>query len=119
MKGKILKTVSLLISLFLLLPACGGGIEAESARRIAVATQMQSDITDPCLMAKAVKGTPVIDGEIDEIWASANVIIPQRYKQNKISPVKGEFKVLWDEKNLYVLAKVIDPVISFSKTTAL
>lgn len=63
----------------------------------------------------AVKGTPVIDGVIDEVWKNA--------VENKSDffPVGSEgatavFKVLWNEKNLYVLADVTDSVVSDNGT---
>lgn len=55
----------------------------------------------------AAYGTPVIDGEIDSVW--------DKTSYNQINIIKnvgngneynGWFKVLWDENNLYVLAKV-------------
>src|SRR5690554_5970773 len=62
-----------------------------------------------------IKGTPVIDGNIDDIWDKANVIdVKTRSYTFTDNPTKVTAKVwtLWDEDNLYCLAEVIDPVIS-------
>ena len=56
--------------------------------------------------AQAAYGTPVIDGEVDSVWdkTSYNVMNIERGGNNNF--YSGWFKVLWDEENLYVLAKV-------------
>lgn len=55
----------------------------------------------------ATYGTPVIDGEIDEIWSGAaeTRMINAAHGDHGAS---GTFKTLWDEKNLYVLMDVTD-----------
>lgn len=55
--------------------------------------------------AYAVYGTPVIDGEIDEVWDKANYYVVTHCSQTGEESYKGWFKVLWDEDNIYVLAK--------------
>ncbi len=60
--------------------------------------------------AEATKGTPTIDGEIDDIWASANVLDINTYSMG--NGATGTAKVLWDEDYIYVLAEVTDPVLS-------
>lgn len=55
--------------------------------------------------AVAVYGTPVIDGEIDEIWNETNYYITQ-YCVEAENAYKGWFKMLWDENQLYMLARV-------------
>ena len=54
----------------------------------------------------AAYGTPVIDGEIDGIWSNSEAALVQSVKPSGKTAYKGWFKMLWDEKNLYVLAKV-------------
>lgn len=60
--------------------------------------------------AEATKGTPTIDGEIDAIWADANVLDINTYSMG--AGATGTAKVLWDEDYIYVLAEVKDPVLS-------
>jgi endo-1,4-beta-xylanase len=53
-------------------------------------------------------GTPVIDGETDSIWSKAPALQLSRY-QMAWQGATGTARVLWDEKNLYVLIYVNDP----------
>ncbi|MBR1554797.1 MAG: endo-1,4-beta-xylanase, partial [Oscillospiraceae bacterium] len=61
-------------------------------------------------MAEAVQGTPTIDGEIDDIWSTAKTININTYSMG--NGATGTAKILWDNKNIYVLAEVKDPVLS-------
>ena len=61
--------------------------------------------------AGSAYGTPVIDGEIDEIWNSVPETAINRYVM-AWQGATGTFKSMWDEDNLYVLIDVKDPVIS-------
>lgn len=61
----------------------------------------------------AVKGTPVIDGEIDELWSSAPEINVNKYVM-AWQGATGVARTLWDEDNLYVLFDVTDPLLSVS-----
>lgn len=61
-------------------------------------------------MAQAAKGTPTVDGKIDDIWADAPEISIGTYSMG--SGASGTAKILWDKKNIYVLAQVKDPVLS-------
>lgn len=61
-------------------------------------------------MAEAVQGTPKIDGEIDDIWKTAKTIQINNYSMG--NGATGTAKILWDKKNIYVLAEVKDPVLS-------
>lgn len=56
--------------------------------------------------AESAYGTPVIDGEIDEVWDKANYNIVQNCNKTGEDRYKGWFKTLWDEENIYFLAKV-------------
>jgi len=55
----------------------------------------------------AAYGTPIIDGEIDEIWSNAPIIPINRF-QTAHNGATGESRVLWDDENLYVLVEVND-----------
>ncbi len=59
---------------------------------------------------EAIKGTPVIDGEIDTAWESANEISTDIVTQGT-EPSKATVKTMWDEDYLYVLAKVADKTL--------
>lgn len=58
----------------------------------------------------AIYGTPVVDGVIDTIWQDAEALPINQY-QMAWQGATGTAKVLWDEKNLYVLFQVNDPVL--------
>jgi len=63
----------------------------------------------------AIKGTPIIDGKIDEIWSKAETIDVKTKSftfTTYASPVTAKVKTLWDEDNLYCLAEINDPVLS-------
>lgn len=57
--------------------------------------------------AVALYGTPIVDGEIDDVWNSVTEtrMINAAHGDHGASAV---FKTMWDEKNLYVLATVTD-----------
>ncbi len=55
--------------------------------------------------AEAVYGTPVIDGEIDQVWDKTNYYAVTHCNKTGAIFYKGWFKVLWDESYIYVLAK--------------
>lgn len=60
---------------------------------------------------EALKGTPIIDGEVDDIWADANEISTDVITAGT-KPAKATVKTLWDENYLYVLAYVEDNNLS-------
>lgn len=65
------------------------------------------------LTAEVKKGTPTIDGVVDDIWSYANEIEIGRIKESGDSPndgtgATGTFKLLWDDSNLYVIVFVND-----------
>ena len=69
-------------------------------------------------IAKAAYGTPTIDGEIDEIWATAEVNeITDAFIEDGPDPANprngtaASFRVLWDENYLYLLTEVTDSTI--------
>lgn len=59
---------------------------------------------------EAIKGTPTIDGEIDDVWANANEIQTDNYTLGDGATAK--VRTLWDEDNIYVLAEVTDSKLS-------
>ena len=60
---------------------------------------------------EAVKGTPEIDGKIDDKWADANTIDVNVSTLGQ-NPATAKVKTLWDENYIYVLAEVKDPVLN-------
>ena len=51
-------------------------------------------------------GTPVIDGEIDKVWDNTNYNVIDIVRETTDDFYRGWFKLLWDEQNMYVLAKI-------------
>lgn len=69
------------------------------------------------LSASAKKGTPVIDGNMDAAYNSAQELSISRQVSNYASlPTKTHAKarVLWDSSNLYIYAHVYDSKVSYS-----
>lgn len=57
--------------------------------------------------ATAAYGTPEVDGKIDDVWNTTNHnVIDIVMLTEKDELYRGWFKALWDENNLYVLAKI-------------
>lgn len=61
--------------------------------------------------AKAVKGTPVIDGSIDAAWSGAQELVTDRWVQGS-SGSTAKVRTLWDGSRLYVLAEVTDSLLT-------
>lgn len=66
---------------------------------------------------RASPGTPKIDGEIDEVWKAARKAKTDRYVESESSvpateAATAEFRCLWDQKHVYILAVVKDAVLS-------
>ena len=67
---------------------------------------------------QAIKGTPVIDGKIDELWKKAPRILTDRWVDEGSSladdeqPATAFVRCLWDDGHLYCLAEVRDSKIS-------
>ncbi|MFW6035326.1 MAG: endo-1,4-beta-xylanase [Halothermotrichaceae bacterium] len=64
----------------------------------------------PVIM-QAVKGTPEIDAQYDDIWDNANEISTDAWVQGD-SGATADVKTLWDEDHLYIYAEVTDEVLS-------
>lgn len=68
---------------------------------------------------RAAPGTPQIDGEIDDIWSTSRKSKTDRYVESESETpadksATAEFRCLWDEKHIYVLAVVTDAALSAS-----
>ncbi|WP_167511403.1 endo-1,4-beta-xylanase [Pseudobutyrivibrio xylanivorans] len=60
-----------------------------------------------------VKGTPVVDGEVDDVWANAKDV-ELTITGGSHPNATASAKVLWDESKLYVLMNVKDSVLDAS-----
>ena len=58
-------------------------------------------------------GSPVIDGEIDKVWDEVD-FVPATPSGSGSTDTSAKFKVLWDDKALYVLADVTDNALDTS-----
>ena len=61
----------------------------------------------------AVKGTPVIDGQIEDLWASVPAYPVDKVKDGRDTGITSQFRVMWTEDALYVLVEVKDKDHSF------
>ncbi|MFO7668519.1 MAG: Ig-like domain-containing protein [Bacteroidales bacterium] len=53
--------------------------------------------------------SPVIDAEVDEVWAEANIYPIDKPFQSEVPTVEGTtWKALWDEFGIYVLVECLD-----------
>lgn len=64
-------------------------------------------------LGSAVKGTPVIDGEMEEIWNNAPELFTDVWVEGS-QGAQATARVLWDDGYLYVFAKVRDTLLSKS-----
>lgn len=62
--------------------------------------------------AYAVRGTPVLDGEMEDIWNSAQEIIIDKPVSNGPVNATATVRTLWDDQFLYVYAVVTDPILA-------
>lgn len=67
--------------------------------------------------ATALKGTPIIDGTIDDIWTDATDIDVNTFSLGARGAV-GHAKMLWDENYLYILMDVKDSLLSKASNNA-
>ncbi|WP_337102676.1 endo-1,4-beta-xylanase [Paenibacillus sp. YIM B09110] len=58
-------------------------------------------------LAKAARGTPIVDGKIDGIWKSATAFTTNRWVQGT-SGSTAVVRTLWDGGKLYILSEVTD-----------
>lgn len=62
-------------------------------------------------LAGAVRGTAVIDGNVDRAWATAPEITTQTRVEGE-SGATARVRAMWNRDTLYVLAQVADPTLS-------
>lgn len=74
--------------------------------------EIEAPIPDVILEADAAKGTPVLDGEIDEIWSTTDSFQAEKVSDLTKTYPLATMRLLWDETNLYVLAEVEDDNLS-------
>ncbi|MCI7804555.1 MAG: endo-1,4-beta-xylanase [Oscillospiraceae bacterium] len=67
--------------------------------------------------AGKAENAPVIDGVIDDIWASVESIDVNKYTMGK-DGAYGTAKALWDKDNIYVLVEVKDSNLSKASANA-
>jgi len=60
-------------------------------------------------------GSPVIDGEIDPVWAKARAVKPRHKSGN--TDASATFRALWDDRAIYILAEVKDGNLSVQSGT--
>ena len=63
----------------------------------------------------AYYGSPVVDGTVDKLWSTAQKVTPKYISSNV--KTTATFKVLWDDKALYILAEVKDSDLSVKSGT--
>ena len=68
--------------------------------------------------AIAVRGTPVIDGEMDDIWNGTQEIAVNNPVSSGPVNASAAVRTMWDDEYLYVYAVVTDPVLDEAATAA-
>ncbi len=56
--------------------------------------------------ATAAKGTPVVDGVVDEIWGTTETYTANALKAGTEENITTEWKALWDDDKVYFLVEV-------------
>lgn len=74
-------------------------------------------ITKAPKYAKAQKGTPTIDGKVDDIWTNAQVMDIAQFSVGSNGAV-GTAKALWDDKYIYLLIEVKDNLLTKASADA-
>jgi endo-1,4-beta-xylanase len=62
-------------------------------------------------MTTAVPGTPLIDGEEDEIWADAEEVVTEVWVLGD-SGSTGAVRTMWDDQHLYAFVVITDTLLS-------
>lgn len=62
-------------------------------------------------------GTPVIDGQMDEIWNDAEMQVQDSFRSGTETDAKAQFRVMYDDNYLYVLEYVPDNTLWTSDLT--
>ncbi len=64
----------------------------------------------------APKGTPTVDGEIDELWSKAEwTLVDKPHDGTNSSDSQLRIKMMWDEDHIYFLAEVYDTSLNNSE----
>ena len=102
-------------------------IDSNYVPPVIVEPEIEIDTKRP--VAYAAKGTPTIDGQIDDVWATTKIytydaigIQPSPTYDGKYEPASGSFRTLWDENYLYFLFVVKDATMgsaSWDETSGL
>jgi endo-1,4-beta-xylanase len=66
-------------------------------------------------LAKAVYGTPVVDGVKDDLWNASEEISTEVWVSGTTGAT-AKARAMWDEKNLYVITEVTDDVLNKSNS---
>lgn len=74
-------------------------------------------LAEGALAQEAAPGTPVIDGEKDAIWQTANEMSTDRWVIGE-GGATAKVRTLWDNERLYVWAEVADPLLSKQSANA-
>ncbi len=78
---------------------------------IELPTEAKISAFDDAGRLNAVYGSPVLDGEIDDVWKFATPVYPE-IKSSPAVKAAPVFKVMWDEGFLYTLTVVTDDVLN-------
>ncbi|WP_459481556.1 sugar-binding protein [Clostridium saccharoperbutylacetonicum] len=110
----IMLVASLVSTNFLLLPTTRASVATINQDGLAkVIVDGKGFDTQGRMVAKF--GSPKIDGIIDDIWKDAPVVTP-KYVSGKLD-TSAEFRALWDDNALYILAQVKDKNLSVQSGT--
>ena len=97
----------------------GDAVMADAAAGGAAAMGDKMNAKEGMRVGKAMQGTPVIDGKIDDVWKKAPVMMANRDVEAENSLDEGQqmptasVRCLWDDGHLYCLAEVKDDKIAF------
>ncbi|MEM5947337.1 cellulase family glycosylhydrolase [Spirochaetia bacterium 38H-sp] len=83
------------------------------AKKGKITASKSTGFLDEAGRVKVLQGSPVIDGQIDDVWQKADFVIPGNRNGKDLSAT-AKFKLLWDAKKLYILAYVEDPELDMS-----
>ncbi len=84
---------------------------ATPAPAMELPTEAKIAVFDETGRLNAVYGSPVIDGELDDIWKFSAPVYPE-IKSSPSVKAAPIFKVMWDEGYLYTLTVVTDNVLN-------
>lgn len=70
-------------------------------------------LSKPSQLTTAVYGTPVVDGNIDDIWNNAKAIATNTWVTGT-SGATAKVRTMWDNSNLYLLIEVADSCLNKS-----